>query len=1084
MSLSLTISEDRLDRWIFGSALALFVVSTVLIVDDRLLFRGDDSGSRDSIAKLYRKDNDVRRRFETDTAFMPVQNAQDMYRGDAVFTGDRSEAEVVFTDGSKVNVEAGSLVVLQLSKENPKISIEKGTISGKLAGGKKMAIVTGGKEAELSGQDAQIQVSVAKAGQAAQITVLSGQAQVTAGDKKIQLDQSQAASFSASGKISDPIKYTLELREPAADRQIWTDGETPVAFKWSTREKNGKAEFEFELSRERDFRSIELRKKTGETELSLKELPGEGAFYWRVSATDRSADQAVRTSSPVSRILVLAEKAPRALLPADGESVRVAPKEDSSKVGAELTLKWAQGSDAEPPAPKYAVEISKERKDSLFTRQEVATQEWKTPLLATGQYYWRVKPLDPSRKQAPWSKYRSFEISEDIPAAPLALKPEAGQKYLKKTAPAQVSFEWKVESVTADRYLLEISSDESFKDKSKILVHRELKDTSFDWSAERLGTYFWRTRAITADGGMTAFTKPGELVVAPWEALEAPRVDSQKLRFTLGGVIGTDQSEGAQKIQWEHLKTVTQYQVEISDSTDFTKPVYQKTTEGSFLEWPDSLRPAKDRQVYYRIRGQVTAEDWTDWSQAAKVDLRVQVAELDKPAGVSPRGGQEMEVDPGKVEPLEFQWSAVDGADGYEIQISNAKSFTSLLEESKSRDPVFHMKHPSMGKTFWRIRARNTFVQSEWAGPYAFTRVPSPESIVLPAPVLIGPLGNVFQRDDDELDLRWEAVEGAKQYEVTVVRNPDTGTRLPAGATEPQQAVRYRVDSTRATIQIPRDGRYTWQVRASAGVKPIGAQQLPVEFVNNGGRMLASIEKSDEKSAGSKAQFNLIRSPLDSKRPGYIALSSMLAPYEYRFSSDIQGGTASANSSALTFSLSSEYWMKPRWGVGAQWDSTSFNIGAQTFVRSSFQVVGKHRLPIDAEHGWHLAPFAGIEGRQYFQITPAAFTQFWTYGMNAGFDLRKTLSESFSMNLKMQYFYPLMLSGLASGSSLSSVASNRNLSAGLQGYYWLRPQIGIGVGAFLDWRSISYKTSGSSGSEKIYSDGSYFYTSLMYRFGQ
>lgn len=1068
-------NDDRIDRWIFGGALALFLASVVLIVDDRILFRNGAGSGNEPIAKLYRKDNDVRRRMETDSAFTPVQNADDMYNGDAVFTGSSSEADIVFDDGSKVAVEAGSLIVLQLSKDNPKISIEKGTISGKLAAGKKMAIMTqGGKEAELkggagtNGEATQVQISVER-GKASQITVLSGQAELTAGGEKVNLDNLSATSIGADGKATAPTHYNIEPL--TSSEQIWSAGGA-TEFKWKPIAGQELAEVKIEISRDRDFKSVELSKKVSGTALKA-ELPGEGTFFWRVTSLDGSQ------RSPVSRILVIKEHAPRLVGPEDGETLKVAPRADSSNNGAPMKLRWTSGSESEPISPRYEVEVYKENRESLLSKSVVAGVEMETPKLALGQYYWRVKPLDPSRKESPWSKHQSFEIVEDVPNAPVAMAPESGQRYLKKSAPAKVHFEWKTDSLSPVRHILEVSADKGFSDGSTLVLRKEIKESQFDWDAAQLGTFYWRTRSISADGSMTAFTKPAEFEVAPWEALEAPKVSSQKLEFTLGETEKVD----PQNLVWGRNKAVSRYEVEIADTKDFSNPVYRGASEGNFLEWPASLRPTQNREAYFRIRGQVSETDWTAWSEPANVRLRIELAELDEPRGVSPRGGQELEVDPAKPTPLEIQWSAVEGATGYEIQVSSRSSFDAILEEARTRDPVFRLKNPTLGKTYWRVRSRNAFTQSDWAGPFAFTRVPSAELIVLPSPILISPLGRTFQRDDDEVDFRWESVEGARQYEITLMRKPGSGTPL----SKEQEAklptvVRFRVEGTSASLPIPRDGQYTWKIRASAAVRKLGLQ-------SPGDRSLASIApgdpKANDKAGGASANFNLIRNPLDAKRPGFISLSTMIAPYEYRFASTLQNGSARADSSAMTISLSGELWLKPRWALGATLESTAFQIGAKNFLRSSFQLTGKHRIPVDAERGWHLAPFLGAEGRQYFEITPAQFKQFTTIGVAGGFDLRKTLTEKFSMNLRMQYFYPLAVTGLPDGSVITSESSTRNLSAGLQGYYWFRPQLGVGVGGFLDWRSISYRTptSGANGSERIFTDGSYFYTSLMYRFG-
>jgi hypothetical protein len=97
------------------------------------------------------------------------------------------------------------------------------------------------------------------------------------------------------------------------------------------------------------------------------------------------------------------------------------------------------------------------------------------------------------------------------------------------------------------------------------------------------------------------------------------------------------------------------------------------------------------------------------------------------------------------------------------------------------------------------------------------------------------------------------------------------------------------------------------------------------------------------------------------------------------------------------------------------------------------------------------------------------------------------------MGLRLNYFYPLSLSG-ADGGKLGGPANMRNISLGLQGLYWLSQTWGLGVGAYIDMRSISYDAGAngtpgsantpSSGNQEIYMDGTYFYGSLIFNFGK
>lgn len=1086
-----TFIQDKLDRWIFGIALLLFLAASYLILDDRILFRGaGGAGLGESIATLYRKDNDVRRRLETDVAFVPISNAEPVFAGDAVFTGTRSEADVVFNDGSKVTIEAGSLVVVQMTSDAARLNIEKGALTGKLSGNKSLAIVAGGQTSTLTGKDAQVQINVdGKNG--TQLAVLSGSAQLKSGDQKIELKANQATQVLAGGALAKTVTFGLELLNPRPDESIWKEGDRPIVFQWVSREPLKDAEYKIEVARERDFKTIEFEKTTSKTELEVTRLPAEGSFFWRITAYESSKEVA---RSLAQKILLNEDRAPRPLSPADDAEVSFAQNVNSEVgQGTEVTLKWTPFKDSEPRADKYRVEVYRDRKDALFTQSETTDLEWKSPRLSAGTYFWRVKAQDKARPNAAFSEMRSFQITEKSPGAPVMVAPESGQKHLKKSKGSLVHFEWKSDGFAASQYLLEVSKDKSFEKAGDLVFSKRIETTNLEQEISDIGDYYWRVRAIGADGSLTAFTKSSKFVIAPWEAMDAPTAKEQKIELFLGAE-GPYMAE-PQKIQWSKNDAAQKYEVEIADQPDFKNPLVKDASQAPSLTWPNQLLPEASKDAYFRVRTQVTAEDFTEWSQPVLVKIEIEKEGLKAPKGIAPRGSQTLEVNPKKLSPLAFEWAPAKGAKEYDFEIAKDNKFKEVVHQSRVKGTTTKWTTADTGYLYWRVRARNAYGESEWSDNNKFELEIAAEAIDLPAPILVAPVGRYFQEDDDRVHFKWEEVEGARTYEIVLIRKKGTGSRLPANVIEPPAVLRYRVDNSSVRLEVPKDGTYTWKVRALATDGKIGL--MPV----NEARELASLPPTPtsasaapvtgEKGGFSTANFDLVRNPIDSKRPGYLAASTMMAPYTYTFISPTFGGSGNAQSTAITLQASGEYWFKPRWAIGGYVESTLFNIETEFFVRSAFQAVAKYKIPVAPEKGLHLAPFFGAETRQFFQIVPTApsvfsVSQFWALGPVVGFDVKKSFTENLTASFKAQYFVPLTVMGSAvSGASLTSDSSYRNISLGLQGFYWWSSRWGIGAGAFLDNRSISYRLPNNRPRpEEVITDGSYFYGSVMYRFGQ
>jgi hypothetical protein len=216
----------------------------------------------------------------------------------------------------------------------------------------------------------------------------------------------------------------------------------------------------------------------------------------------------------------------------------------------------------------------------------------------------------------------------------------------------------------------------------------------------------------------------------------------------------------------------------------------------------------------------------------------------------------------------------------------------------------------------------------------------------------------------------------------------------------------------------------------------------------------------------------------------------MFAPYFYELKpSYLNAAGGSVGSTAGTRRGSAEYWFRPNWAVSGAFEGTMFQISGMSFTRKGFEVLGKYRIKLGADKSaWVLSPKAGIEGRDYIELIQSGGAISATaLGATIGADLRKPLTEKLSLGIKFAYFKPLMLSS-EQADQLTGDASGRNMSVGAQLMYWLDAHWGLGAGAYLEKRSLSFtvKNGGAESAskpEQVFMDGSYFFGSVLYSFG-
>ncbi len=406
-----------------------------------------------------------------------------------------------------------------------------------------------------------------------------------------------------------------------------------------------------------------------------------------------------------------------------------------------------------------------------------------------------------------------------------------------------------------------------------------------------------------------------------------------------------------------------------------------------------------------------------------------------------------------------FTWEKVEGATEYHVEIKQGNK--AIFDETVTGTEVSVQLKPE--NYTWRVssllptgRGPAALTEKKESKPTRWLEFHVMQS-KLEGPRLVFPVGEFEPPADGKMDLEWKSVDGASAYEVWI---------------EQDGKKKFTVKETTHAVSGLKEGKYKWGVRAIASVDGKAASAVSPE---------------------STAEFDLAPDNEFSSGNGYFAISTMLAPYDYKVVSPATGFEGTTSSSAFVIRGSGEYWFKKRMAVSIGVDQAYFGIAGQQLSRMSIDAMLKTRMTLAGSGAtrWVLLPKVGFEMRDYIHLTPDStsvqgitYSKVSSLGPAAGFDLRKDLGPGLSVGLKFTYFYPLSASGpTVAGGKLTGEASYRNWNLGAQGFYWLAKNWGAGAGVFLDKRSISYLPAGKTRPEQIYTDGTYFFGSLLYSFG-
>jgi hypothetical protein len=237
-NLDFTVYEKRdskTPKYMGIGALVVFAIAMLFMFNDswlRNLFSLGSSGK--VIAKVSRTDNDIRRRTLKEIAWYSLNEGEDIFENDMVFSGRDSSASVKFTDGSNFEIDQNSLVIFRSKNGKAEISLKYGKFEGQIAAGQTMNILVGGKSRTIS-SDGNSKIVIEKgATGATEMRVLSGSLSI---DNKI-VNTNQKLEILETGALSDIHPVSLDLLKPLNQEKIWIKTGDPLQFAWSESAKN------------------------------------------------------------------------------------------------------------------------------------------------------------------------------------------------------------------------------------------------------------------------------------------------------------------------------------------------------------------------------------------------------------------------------------------------------------------------------------------------------------------------------------------------------------------------------------------------------------------------------------------------------------------------------------------------------------------------------------------------------------------------------------------------------------------------------------------------------------------------------
>lgn len=669
-------SRDEHAIWI--TCVTVIAVFSGLLYYDLTASRG--SGAGEIVGWITYKENSAQRKFSDEVVWESLPNIRrkekriPVYNRDAIRTADLAQAVITLKrDGSKITLEANSMIILNISDKNASIDYAYGSIKANAGGKGALSIKTkDNKTININNSDVKI---AGGAGQNVNVTVNRGQAKIAQDGKEQTVGKDQVAVM---GKEITVRPLSFRLNAPADNARIFTEAKVAdVGFSWTHSGKSGdtKLQIATDAAFEKVIRTVPARDSAYSAQLKP------AVYFWRLSAVN--ADSGRTEYSPSQRLAVYQKERPQIAVPREGARIDYVQEEPL------VSFAWSQSEFSNG----YVLEIATDENFQSSVRRLQSRSNNIAARLPEGTYYCRITVESDFDDARSTSAVRTIKvIKRDRLPAPTPLQPPAGQEisrvYLEKQG---VLFNWRAHPQLV---AAEIRIEGGGRTRT-----RTINGSVFSLKeALPEGAYSWQVRGVDEQGrAQTDFSAGSSFTVVPTQklALRTPAagetIDYMAARFP--GV----------SLAWDRAGFGGKYVLRVSANQDLSKPLVSRELTVPYAS-AGQLGPGR---YYWAV--QLLGENGTVLTSSDTRSFEVSTV-LANPTPEFPKQGTRVDMTARNT--LPFRWEALRGAEAYVINVySNKGGKRTRIAGGRVRGTEFLIQDLSLldrGNFVWTISALRT----------------------------------------------------------------------------------------------------------------------------------------------------------------------------------------------------------------------------------------------------------------------------------------------------------------------------------------------------------------------------------------
>jgi len=536
------------------------VVSVFVITTFSVLLYADfnkkiDAGNVKQIGTITFKREVAQRKYQSQVVWEGIEQNYPVFNNDSIRTSDVSEAVIHLLDGTDINIEENSMIMLSSLENAININFEQGSISANRSG------VSGTDIAAINIKSQDATVSIDKSNiqltqldnKELDLTVSEGSAKVKSGSDETLIKTNEKAVISSDRKETTVVQLKFSLNEPSSNRYFITESsrsEVPFAWELSGNFKN----INWEISNDRSFTKI-IASQKNLIQNNIKSNFEPGVYYWRISAFNDDNKQ-IETSEP-GKFNIVYRKPVKLISPQPDETIKHSVSQNS------VSFKWSE----DTLASGYTIELSQDKEfTSIINKINTPLKNITIDNFSPGTYFWRINcNINIGGEQIVKTGLSSSFIIDQMKviSPPVLLSPGKGEKIDSAIVKAKgMVLSWNNDP-SYSSYEVVVSRDIDFK--SEFLEQQRKVNFAEIKNEMPSGKYFWRVEGKVDSGEVAPPSIVGEfeIVISEVMKLVSPLENSE---------IKIPSNIKKQDIQFNWTKTELNgnYKILISNKSDFS----------------------------------------------------------------------------------------------------------------------------------------------------------------------------------------------------------------------------------------------------------------------------------------------------------------------------------------------------------------------------------------------------------------------------------------------------------------------------------------------------------------------------------